>query len=292
MIEQHTIYVRPSTVTSNALCPARTGLRGTEGFNYYPNEALLFGTLVHWMIEMTLKEIDWTATDAEDYLHEAFLNDVPKAVGLNLIPLNKVTSKQQRVVLVKEAMVAWSLWQSMVHPSLPKGEPDVEVEIEQRIGYIYGESAQEYNVVLRGTPDAWYPQAGVFVDWKTAGRGWAPDKAEGQLQRIGYPMMKESINVASFDFWVFDRSAQWWERFRTPPGGGPEVRAFAANAMQVARYELEQATTYTPSGGGFKSRGWHCSPQYCDAWAVCDGKYLVADGRADDKPLTLKERWS
>lgn len=291
MIEEHTIYVRPSTVTSNALCPARTGLRNRNGFNHYPNEPLLFGTLVHWMVEMTLKGIDWTATDAEDYLHVAFNKDVPNQAEA-VIRFNQVTSKQQRVVLVKEAMVAWSMWNTQVLLSLPPGEPDVEIELQQSIGWINDEAGDQYEVVLRGTPDVWYPEAGRFIDWKTAGKNWAPDKAQGQLQRVGYPIMKEGLEVASFDFWVFDRAGQWWNRFRTPAPRGREIRAFVANAIQVARNELYGSTTFTPSGGGFKSRGWHCSPQYCDAWKVCDGKYLVADGRADEAPLTLRERWS
>ena len=285
MIEEHTIYVRPSTVTSNALCPARTGLRDKEGFNHYPNEALLFGTLVHWMIEVNLNGVAITLKEVEDYLFNAFVKDVPFPTE-DTVTLGQVTTKRQRTAVVQEAQRAYSLWLLMVYPNLPKEEPRVEELLDQRIGDI-----AEYKVVLRGTPDAYYPKAGVFVDWKTAGRNWAADKAQGQLQRVAYPMMVP-FDVQSFDFWVYDRSGEWWNKFSTPPGTPAEDRAFAANAMQVARYELDQTTTYTPSGGGFKSRGWHCSPQYCDAWAVCDGKYLVADGKADAVPLTLKERWS
>lgn len=282
------IYVRPSTVTSHALCPARTGLRDVEGANHHPNEALLFGSGVHWCIEQTLRFLDFTTDDLAAELHELFVKDVPE--GIEPVKFSTVANLSQRRTLTAGVMNAWDLWRQQVQPELPKTLDMVEQTLEMHIGVIDGRE-----VILRGTPDVIYLREHLVIDWKTAGRQWSADKAEGQLQRVAYPMMARlqfNTMINKFDFWVFDRSNDWWGKFSVPSGSREAERAFVLNAMQVASNEVSGRTTYTPSGGGFKSRGWHCSPQYCDAWSVCDGKFLVADGRADEVAPTLKERWS
>lgn len=291
LIDETTIYVRPSTVTSHALCPARTGLRAWDGFNHYPNEALLFGSLMHWMIELTLKGIQFSDRDALYELTVLFVKDIPDSTE-NVTLLKEVTSPNQRQALVTEATEAWSVWNNTVLPLLPKEDPVVEKPLSMTLRH--GTEGHE-TIVLRGTPDVVYPETGLIIDWKTAGRNWSDDKAEGQLQRVGYPMMAladKGWDITDFHFWVFDRSSGRWNIFRTSTGPVEAESAFISNALQAAQNEIHGIFTYTPSGGGFKARGWHCSPKYCDAWSCCEGKFLVADGQANEPALTLKERWS
>ncbi len=288
MTDETTIYVRPSTVTSHALCPARTGLIRKEG--HYPNEALLFGSLVHWMIEQTLRGNQFSSAGALLELSVMFVKDIPDSV--DTVDFKSVTSQDQRQLMVYEADEAWKAWRSKVQPLLPDEVPFIEETLAMSVHY--GKN-QPHEIVLRGTPDAVYPEAGLMIDWKTAGRAWAKDKAEGQLQRIAYPMMAaadKDWQIDTFIFWVYDRAKKVWDKYETASGPHRAEAAFLFNTLQVAFNQMNEHTTYTPSGGGFKARGWHCSPQYCDAWGICDGKYLVADGQADQPALTLKERWA
>jgi len=288
--DETTIYVRPSTVQSFALCPARTLLRGEPGFNHYPNEALLFGTMMHWTIEHELTGESSTNREALDELENAFSKNVPDADTAGVLSMSVVTTQKQRQDLLDEVSKAFVLWKKEVKPNLPDEVPVIEEPLEMQLG-----TYRDYQIVLRGTPDAVYPNTEIIVDWKTAGRNWNDDKASGQLQRVGYPLMAaadKNWEISEFHYWVFDRSGEQWNLFKVPVGTPEAQAAFMENAFAVGVAQIENTSSYTPSGGGFKARGWNCSPKYCDAWSVCDGKFLVADGQAEEPALTLQERWS
>jgi len=283
-------YIRPSTVQSYLLCPARTGLRGQEGFNYLPNETLLFGSVTHWLIEQ-IQERGGDVPRIDELLaamQAVYVKDAPDE--LKDSKLTAVTTRAQRMTLADGALEASELWLSQVERNLPS-DPHVEETLEMEIG-IWGERP----VVLRGTPDSVWPEVGLVADWKTAGRAWDAKKIEGQLQRIYYPMMAtEHYDEAfiRFDYWVFNRDKSVWDQHKAPAPTEAEMHAAREMAMAVAGSMIETSWTFAPAGQAFHAtRGWHCSPKYCDAWAVCPGKHLIRDGKANQRAITIKERWS
>jgi hypothetical protein len=284
------IYIRPSTVSSYLLCPGRPIQAYRPGYNTVPNEALLFGSLVHWYIEFGLQNEGQRPTFAEGAraLEEIFVkdqrNDEPLAMT-DTVPPSKVRD------MISEADKALVNWQAYVFPKLPLEPPVIEETLEMVIG-----GYNDRPVILTGTPDIVYPEASLIIDWKTAGRDWDKDKKNGQIQPIAYPMLYANQHQVSppknFHFWVYDRSKIFWSLHKREGVRPEQTTAFLLLALQVAIDIEEQRNLWTPAGGGFKARGWHCSPQYCDAWGVCVGKFLVADGRENEPALTIKERWS
>jgi len=270
-------------------------LRHIEGYNTIPNEPLLFGSLVHWIIEQFLEQ--GTLPDLgvmSSALDLIFVKDQP--TDRPVVQTHEVMTASQRKALIKEAVEAVMEWDRGVLPNLPDEKPIVEQTVEAVAGYGFiGD--QEYEVVVRGTPDAVYHKAGRIVDWKTTGRKWNADKMDGQIQPILYPWMWEEnvVNtdpIHTFDFVIFDRSNGWWNTMSRDVGSPAAIEAACQTAVTAALAIESKQLAYRPSGGGFKARGWHCSPNYCDAWGVCEGKHLVNDGQAELPALTNKERWS
>ena len=291
------LTIRPSTVGSWMLCPGRPGQRGVEGYQLYPNEALLFGSGMHWQIEQLLAGEEASEARLETELHTIFIKDIPSDIP-DVIYLSKVTTKALRSQMAKEILVAVAQWQVNVRPLLPDEQPEIEQTLRAKAGTHDSEmkNGPSVDVFVQGTPDVAYPEAGMIVDWKSAGRMWKPDKAEGQIQPIAYPWMyRESFgtDITRFVFWVYDRKGKFWAPFEQQTEGVDRERAegaFRIAAVNAAVAIDEGLWTWTPGGQGWASRGWHCSPKYCDAWSVCWGKHLIADGKAEQKVPTLKER--
>ena len=288
------LTIRPSTVGSWMLCPGRPGYRGTEGYQYYPNEALLFGSGMHWAIEQVLANGSVEVDEIEKELHGIFVKDLP-ALKPDIVYLNKVTTKTARQKMAKEIMNAVVEWEVNVRPLLPDEEPQIEQTLRALAGEHDNESTPPIRVYVQGTPDAVYPETGMIVDWKSAGRMWDAKKVEGQIQPIAYPWMsgENGVPIERFVFWVFDRQSKWWQPFEQNPDGVDRERAegaFRLAAVNAAVALHDGTWTWTPGGQGWSSRGWHCSPKYCDAWSVCWGKHLIADGKSEQTVPTLKER--
>lgn len=286
------LVIRPSTVQSYMYCGGRPGYRGTEGFNYYPNEALLFGSAMHWEIEQRMAGNSPTLHDLELELHRIWVKDLPESVqGSQLVYLNKVTTKAQRLGMAKSVRQAVDEWEIHVLPNLPESEVTAEMTMRALAGR-HG----DYDVYVQGTADAIWLEDGTIVDWKSANAMWKPMKVEAQIQPIAYPwLVKESfsVDIKEFTFWVYDKAAQLWAPFTRKLKDNPkQTGAFRLAAVNAA-VALEEGTwTWTPAGQAFHaSRGWHCSPKYCDAWDVCWGKHLIQDGKQDLPAIKMKEKF-
>jgi len=276
------LTIRPSTVSSMMLCPARQTLKD-EAEPYVPSEPLVFGSLVHWRIEQHLKGAENLAYDEMiGALEDIFFQDTGEQ-----FPVYQFASKRFLREMINEAMVAFEAWVETVEPKLPDEEPIIERRLEQVLNPF---DDKDPVIVMAGTPDAVYPNAGIIVDWKTAGRNWNKDKVESQIQPWAYSLMSGfAINL--FIFWVYDRATEsWWNHTHLLEEYDHAWKAITEQAISFARLVDSGHHVFTPAGSGWKSRGWHCSPKYCDQWETCDGKYLVADGQATQPALTMKER--
>jgi hypothetical protein len=199
-------------------------------------------------------------------------------------------SKRRIREFINEVMVAYEEWVKEVLPNLPKEDPVIEGTLHTLVG----QTDNGKDVDLTGTPDAVYPMAGIIVDWKTAGRNWDANKMQGQIQPWAYSLMVEwnmGIEVLEFQFYVYDRSTEsWWLHRHMLADKEKAQEALKHQAIAFAEMVEVGMPVYTPSGSGWKPRGWHCSPKYCQQWEACKGKYLVADGAANQPPFK-EEGW-
>lgn len=293
-----TFYLRPSTVTSAMLCGGRVALKSASDFNHLPNEALLFGTMTHESIEHMLLDRDqlsdtefWAATD------EAYVNNIPDHVDQHTVDAIKrpseFLSRKRQGAFRGEVLDAVSAWYK--DGWLDRFDTH-EIYVEEPVEYpikTVTTTAGTYRVVLRGTPDVVDVDTKTVFDWKTAGAPWNPKKVEGQFQRIAYPMMlTDDPCIYQMTYVVYDRSSGVWFPYNTEVPTKAEMRAALHQSLMVAKSILNGDFHYTPMGQGYTTRGWHCSPKYCDGWAVCKAKHLIADGKAEESALTIKERWS
>lgn len=266
------------------LCPARQILTN-EPDEQATAEALIFGTMVHWRIEqhMAGKLVDYD--DMTRALAKAYMRDVPEG------NINDVATNRQIRELLNEVQVAFEHWQEQVEKLLPDEDPIIE---EKMTAQIWDDG--EHVVELTGTPDAMYPKAKLIVDWKTAGKAWSKDKAQGQMQPWAYSLMAkhQGYPIERFEFWVYDRSTEaWWCHVHHLDDIEKGHAAIAVQAVSFAFQVEEGVPVFTPSGSGWKPRGWHCSPRYCDQWWRCPGKFLVADGQATQPALDpVSKGWS
>ncbi len=283
------LTIRPSTVGSYLLCGGRPGQKDMPGYQIYPNEVLLFGSGMHWLIEQRLEGHDPSPVEVELQLHLIYVKDIPETYDMSkVVFLNKVTNKAQRKMMAKEIVEAVDLWETQVRDTLPDGRMLIEKKMTAEVC-----AHDDYAVDLTGTPDVVFPDDGVIIDWKSAGKMWDPKKMQGQIQPIAYPWLVSQaldIDITEFIFWVYDRKGKWWAPFtRQGPTEG-QVAAFRDMARVVAINLHEGTWTWNPSGQGYTTRGWHCSAKYCDAWSLCVGKFLIADGKDGAEAPTQRER--
>lgn len=297
------VFIRPSTVDSAMLCGGRVGLRGNDGYRYLPNEGLMFGSAVHWWIEFVLEhEREPTIDEVLDVIDELYLKDYPRpmpgGVALFEVP-SQFLGSRSLLAFAAEVLEAGESWLSTVYSKLLVGHDADEFVIEERltadVGIVDLGNGEQFRIYLRGTPDLIIPSIGEMIDWKTAGKAWDPKRLEKQFQVVVYPWMASehlAVEIEKFTYWIYDRSGKWWVPMSAPVGTKAERKAARHQTLRVAHSLLSDSWTYRPQGQGRQTRGWHCSPKYCDAWAVCPGKHLVRDGKANEPALVGKEAWA
>lgn len=289
-----TYEIRPSTIQSQQLCPGRTMLTEHPDFDHVPNEALAFGSLVHWRIGEHLISPDQTVSFNAMVL--ALDAIIQSDAGLEL---TSIASPKAVRTVVSQAFDAYEAWVKDVMPHLPKRYPAIETPMRSLL-YTETEAGNEHEVWLTGTPDAVYVDgtAAVIYDWKTAGKAWDSKKYEAQIQPLGYRELASTIGGVAgpesigFYFGIYDRSADLWHVQLTGTEDlASRMAAFRIQAIASAYLAASEFPFFTPGGQAFhKTRGWHCSPRYCSAWQACKGKYLINDGNADAEPLTFDEK--
>lgn len=227
------------------------------------SEALCFGSCVHAIIANDLGQGE-PALD--------MINNMAEWVDTLLVDqyawsIGRVPNVRD---FLDEIAVAYRIWRADVQPTLGSALCQ-----EQTMVLPLG----EYNnghIVLQGTPD--YVQEDALYDWKTAGRGWKPEKAQFSIQASLYPaLVKQTLgrSIRTFRFWVYDRSKRNWTLFET---GRQIAQIDAALRTAYDWGKVLASETYTatpiPEASFNKARGWYCKPNWCSAWNVCDYKYL------------------
>jgi len=113
---------------------------------------------------------------------------------------------------------------------------------------------------------------GIPADFKTSGRSWDQDQADGELQptfylaalnQLGAPLIGDE-NGFFFRHYVFVKTkkpqVQIWESYRTIG------QMFWLFGLIKETWEAISAGAFPPNTTTFK-----CSPRYCEYWGICRG---------------------
>jgi len=133
----------------------------------------------------------------------------------------------------------------------------------------------DLQIVLNGTPDL-VETDGKLWDWKTAGYGWKPGKAEATIQNV-YRFMVDSAGYThrQINYMVWNRKDAKWtihEVFPSDEFLGSVVARIVEYGKMVAA-DVYPATPLQYKWGK-PERGWYCSEQWCGAWHICPFKNL------------------
>jgi len=274
-----TIEVHPSQVNSALLCELRLD---EELWDKHPDYSMLRGSVTHHFIEKSLK---FAVADAWDFIEERLLEEYKTTIDDSQIPRAKFSK------LITEAMTAYSGWHKNVVPNLNmRGVVEVEVEKRMPIGeYVDGDDLLE--VVLVGSPDL-VDASPRTHDWKTANKLWDAIKLVGQAQPPLYNALSFGRQPRPFTFWIWEVPSETW----TPLSITPTVEQIDAALSMAYRVAIKRHLgLLTPNPGlpGVygKSRGWWCSPKYCQCWNACDARKIYNDGN-DDVIADWKESWN
>lgn len=295
------ILVRQSTIGSMQLCPGRVGLSLLDGFDHTPSEPMVFGSMVHNLIEsfLLLGEDDgqWPLRLATDSAITDSLLAVAEKDGFT--PAHVASDEQIATLIagVRDAVTSWydQVWTPNLHQVEPAG-------IERTMTIPLGLLPTGQAVWLQGTPDFYSTATGY--DWKTAGRGWSvssPRYADQELTKGNFSPQAplylaliewtHQISPRRFVYIVYDRSKGTWSEYETV-WSDAEIEASLLNAWEIGKQIAAQAFPYTPASDNFGKyeRGWHCSPMYCGAWDICPGKAMLGDGY-DIEQKKRNSRW-
>lgn len=273
-----TLEIHPSEVNSALLCELRLDEELKERD---PDPSLMRGSLLHGHIEHHLKAEPFDPLEFMlDRLVTEYNYDSFEDAGISDLSLTRV---------MVQAEVAFNAWKTEVLPWLKLGKR-IQVEREHRVligGFTAGEHG--YNVELVGSPDL-MDEMPVIHDWKSAERAWDPVRVVNQAQPPLYGHLARPGKLTPFWFWVFDYGTEAWVRLPAHPTQAQVVNMLRLAVKVAVKRELGLLTA-SPGVPGFgKTRGWWCTPKYCESWNNCSQRKLVNDGN-DDVVRVWKEKW-
>jgi hypothetical protein len=261
--EDHVL--RTSTVGQADWCPGRLAVEVA------PNEAMLYGTLVHalvaWQIEHPTQDVNKAlAADLADSAAAGDSVDLWQMLG-GMTPY---------WAWIDEAVDLAAGWRQYATTNL--GYPFDSPIVERKLAHPIGHTRQGVRVWLAGTADL--IDGHTMLDHKTTAgpRGWYQAKADGQNQTQAYSHLAREVlglEVERFVYVVGNRATGQWESFvaRIDPAA---QQSFLARALAVANMLEADTLTYHPRNADGR-RAWYCSPTYCSAWSDCPAKCLADD---------------
>lgn len=269
------IVIRQSTVESMSLCPARVGYSTHPEFDPTPSEPMVFGSLVHKMIELSILHPNTLQVETLAGI-EGILAEVVADDGYDIYQLTNPDHIHHIVLQAREAFLAWrSDWW------VPCGMHRTMMAVEPLRIRPLGMLTKSIAVWIQGSPD--FVWTGGIDDWKTAGRGWDFGKAQARIQSEFYVWLEEDNfpeldeRGVPFTYVVYDRSKQRWQPHEYTVTR-ESVDAALLTAWEWARQIRHQVFPPTPAApAGRAGRGWWCSANYCSAWNICEYKHQVQD---------------
>ena len=282
------LQLRNSTIGSWDLCPGRVGYAETEGFQPTPSEAMSFGTMGHGAIEYDLLHGRhlWTAPELKLLWRQSLLDE-----SSGPYDLDELAGAERIQTSVEEAVVMMSAWQQDVYPQL---NLSYNIRIEKKMTAPLGVLPSGRAVWFHGTPDLVDIDNPGIHDWKTSGRAWKESKALGLLAPQAYSWLVDKtydVFIPDHFYWVWDRAKSEWVLHKTSRNQ-EHVDSYLRKVWAIAKSIDAQAFPFRPWSETFGNvqRGWWCSPKYCSAWDICEGKALP-DDLWEGTPIDITAGW-
>jgi hypothetical protein len=277
---EQAIIVRPSSYNSWALCGYRVLYSSDPGFDNTSSEAMAWGSGLHKLVN---NHIVWSdVADLTTTPEQALLIWAQEMASRK--PSEDIFSYAGKSYLwtkAAEMIRAYELWVERFWLPLGRSLKVVAVEATtlKPLGMI-----GDRDVWVQGTAD--FVTEGRVWDWKTAGRGWKKGKAEASaVQPLVYSwLVDDQTPVEEATFVVYNRQDSTWTWDDTSFGVTEQLVTQALRSMwDMARSIDAGIAVATPmtTGGFGDGRSWACSAKYCGAWNICDYRFLIPDGKAN-----------
>ncbi len=183
-------------------------------------------------------------------------------------------------------------WQEDVYPQLNLSD---NIRVEEKMLAPLGVLPNGRAVWFYGTPDLVDIGNAGIQDWKTTGRAWKESKALGLLAPQAYSWLVDTTHgvfIPDHFYWVWDRAKSEWTLHKTSRNQA-HVDSYLRKAWAIAKSIDAQAFPFRPWSETFGNvtRGWWCSPKYCSAWDICEGKSLP-DDLWEGTPIDITAGWA
>ena len=226
-----------------------------------PTPALAFGSAWHNTIESVIRSMALReSADLEHIWHEEF------GKAIETVPTEKFDTgdtaeslRREGLALITSPDVIRAV--GAIRPLMVDGQPVIEKKIELRVPGV--------PLPIVGYIDC-LDENGVVIDFKTAERAWAPDRAGSEIQPLVYlaALAQEGFKLnpeRRAVHIVFPKSGkvrvQQFEHTHTP------AELFWLFGMIRECWRGIEAGVFVPNPGS-----WKCSPKYCDYFGMCRGK--------------------
>lgn len=271
-------YVRPSALQSFFNCPLSVQL-SSEVERVAPTMQTTRGTVVHALIEDFILHgtLPPEVSDVAD-VARAIMNDRDEPI--DHVPASYLWS------MAGDALKAARSWVDQYWDL--EGQFLEIVAVEEKLEMSLGHLDDGTEIMLAGTPDL--ITINSIIDFKTSTAGWSDSKMNEQYQHLSYAALAQAQHNSlprKGVYVVYNfKTGEWeWSRFTV------QIRQDDVDRALRAYFKMGKALHYQTAIGtpgkrgaswGQDGRGWWCSPKWCDAWEICDDKYLLDDGKADD----------
>jgi RecB family exonuclease len=247
-----------SSVSLFQACPRAWFYRYVEKLRVPASPALVMGSAFHATIEHILRAkvtgevVDPTSTWAVEWQRVqeqeiAWNGDLPEALAAD--GARMITSPASLALLAS------------LSPLIENGAPVIEKRIELRVPGV--------PIPVIGFID-FIGTDGTPGDFKTAARAWPADKAAKEDQATVY---LAALNQAGYTLNPDRRFTHYvWTK-----GKAPKVETFTTTRTVGQMFGLMSniKTIWDSIQAGLfptNTTTWKCSPRFCDAWPVCQGK--------------------
>ena len=247
-----------SSITTYLSCPRSWAFKYIEKAPTYATPELVTGTAVHNVIEAYLGQ-----TGVRQPLTSLWGAAWAKSIERGPVVWGADSPEQHSndgLRLIANEQVEYGI--NTITPLMLEAGPAIEQKVELRvpgvpipiIGYIDIQTADE-----------------VPGDIKTSARSWTQDRAQSETQSLFYlaALNQAGRTVPGWKFRhyvIVKTKTPQWQVFEHSHKPGEVFWLFGLIASVWKGIEA----------GAFPENptGWKCSPQYCDFWSKCRGKYL------------------
>lgn len=281
------IFVRPSAMSNWANCQLSVQATSYPDYDHASTMQSSRGTGMHLAIEAHLKGEPFAL---EQHFRQAWVTEMARREE----PIVGVASDAKIREVSADIWKGYIEWVNQFW--YPVGQYLPIVATEQTLQMFLDTAPSGREIWLRGTPDTVvglegdYPRHKV-IDWKTSTSGWSKNKTNDMTQHVGYAILLEEHGFANVDqgmYVVYDfKNGGWkWDEYQLPITGTKKRLVFS-EFVNMGVVIDGQAASATPqkrgAAWGQDGRGWWCSEVWCGYWTPCQGKYLLEDGKADEK---------